>query len=131
MCDVYVRPILTRDVPELIVSIQVILVPQATRCPVFDPVPRFWEMAWAYGRASFHCAECLFLHSGYYAMGVSLSANSSWHACSHSTSARNLFATRGRRLSIFQHTPASNWYVFPAAGMALVLAIFFSYVPWL
>lgn len=42
----------------------------------------------------------------------------------------NLFATRGRRLSIFQHTPASNWYVFPAAGMALVLAIFFSYVPW-
>lgn len=42
----------------------------------------------------------------------------------------NLFATRGRRLSIFQHTPASNWYVFPAADMALVLAIFFSYVPW-
>ncbi|KAL6302232.1 sodium-potassium ATPase [Sparassis latifolia] len=42
----------------------------------------------------------------------------------------NLFATRGRRLSIFQHTPASNWYLFPAAGMALCIGIFFSYVPW-
>ncbi|TDL17671.1 sodium-potassium ATPase [Rickenella mellea] len=42
----------------------------------------------------------------------------------------NLFATRGRRFSIFQHTPASNWYVFPAAAMALVIGIFFSYIPW-
>ncbi|KDQ57331.1 hypothetical protein JAAARDRAFT_194477 [Jaapia argillacea MUCL 33604] len=42
----------------------------------------------------------------------------------------NLFATRGRKLSIFQHTPASNWYVFPAAGLALCIGIFFCYVPW-
>ncbi|TFK33627.1 sodium-potassium ATPase [Crucibulum laeve] len=42
----------------------------------------------------------------------------------------NLFATRGRKLSILQHTPASNWYVFPAASMALCIGIFFCYVPW-
>ncbi|KAI0936197.1 hypothetical protein AcV5_004394 [Taiwanofungus camphoratus] len=42
----------------------------------------------------------------------------------------NLFATRSRKLSIFQHTPVSNWSVFPACGMALCIGIFFSYVPW-
>ncbi|EMD41786.1 hypothetical protein CERSUDRAFT_90363 [Gelatoporia subvermispora B] len=42
----------------------------------------------------------------------------------------NLFSTRGRKLSIFQHTPASNWYVVPAAATSLCLGIFFSYVPW-
>ncbi|KAH8115708.1 sodium-potassium ATPase [Phellopilus nigrolimitatus] len=42
----------------------------------------------------------------------------------------NLFASRCRRLSIFQHTPAQNWYVFPAAMMALVIGVFFSYLPW-
>lgn len=43
----------------------------------------------------------------------------------------NLFATRCRKLSIFQHTPALNLYVFPAVGMALCIGIFFCYVPWL
>ncbi|EMD41764.1 hypothetical protein CERSUDRAFT_42386 [Gelatoporia subvermispora B] len=42
----------------------------------------------------------------------------------------NLFSTRGRKLSIFQHTPASNWYVVLAAATSLSLGIFFSYVPW-
>jgi len=42
----------------------------------------------------------------------------------------NLLATRGRKLSIFQHTPALNWYIFPAMACALVLAVFFSYVPF-
>ncbi|KLO07342.1 sodium-potassium ATPase [Schizopora paradoxa] len=42
----------------------------------------------------------------------------------------NLFATRCRRLSIFQHPPSQNWYVFPAAALALIIGIFFSYVGW-
>ncbi|OCH96530.1 sodium-potassium ATPase [Obba rivulosa] len=42
----------------------------------------------------------------------------------------NLLSTRGRKLSIFQHTPASNWYVIPAAGISLCLGFFFCYVPW-
>lgn len=42
----------------------------------------------------------------------------------------NLLATRGRKLSIFQHTPALNYYLFPAMGLALCLAVFFSYVPF-
>ncbi|EMD41765.1 hypothetical protein CERSUDRAFT_90341 [Gelatoporia subvermispora B] len=42
----------------------------------------------------------------------------------------NLLSTRGRKLSIFQHTPASNWYVVPAAATSLCLGIFFSYAPW-
>ena len=44
---------------------------------------------------------------------------------------RNLFATRGRKLSIFQHKPTSNPWVFAAATMALCIGIFFHYVPWL
>ncbi|KDR70264.1 hypothetical protein GALMADRAFT_255158 [Galerina marginata CBS 339.88] len=42
----------------------------------------------------------------------------------------NLLATRGRKLSIFQHTPQQNLYIIPAAGMALAIAFFFCYVPW-
>ncbi|KAF8987235.1 sodium-potassium ATPase [Cyathus striatus] len=42
----------------------------------------------------------------------------------------NLLATRGRRLSIIQHKPQSNWYIFPAAVLALCIGIFFCYVPW-
>ncbi|KAI0762858.1 sodium-potassium ATPase [Fomes fomentarius] len=42
----------------------------------------------------------------------------------------NLFATRGRKLSIVQHSPLSNPSVFVAAAMALSIGIFFHYVPW-
>ncbi|KAF8154699.1 sodium-potassium ATPase [Crassisporium funariophilum] len=42
----------------------------------------------------------------------------------------NLLATRGRRLSILKHTPGKNWYIFPSAILALVIGIFFCYVPW-
>ncbi|KAI0735310.1 sodium-potassium ATPase [Earliella scabrosa] len=42
----------------------------------------------------------------------------------------NLFATRGRKLSIVQHTPLSNPYTFAAAAVALCIGIFFHYVPW-
>jgi len=42
----------------------------------------------------------------------------------------NLFATRTRTHSIFQHTPSQNLYLFPAAAAALLLGIFFHYVPW-
>ncbi|KDQ14226.1 hypothetical protein BOTBODRAFT_55652 [Botryobasidium botryosum FD-172 SS1] len=42
----------------------------------------------------------------------------------------NLLATRTRKLSIFQHLPSKNWYIFPAMLTALILAIFFSYVPF-
>ncbi|KAI0757131.1 sodium-potassium ATPase [Daedaleopsis nitida] len=42
----------------------------------------------------------------------------------------NLFATRGRKLSIVQHTPLSNPWNFVAAAMALCIGIFFHYVPW-
>ncbi|KAF8512193.1 sodium-potassium ATPase [Gautieria morchelliformis] len=42
----------------------------------------------------------------------------------------NLLSTRCRKLSIFQHTPAKNWYLVPAMICALVVAIFFSYVPF-
>ncbi|KAF8577540.1 sodium-potassium ATPase [Ramaria rubella] len=42
----------------------------------------------------------------------------------------NLLSTRGRKLSIFQHTPAKNLYLVPAMICALVVAIFFSYVPF-
>jgi len=42
----------------------------------------------------------------------------------------NLLSTRGRKLSIFQHTPAANWYIFAGMACALVLAVFFSYVPF-
>ena len=44
---------------------------------------------------------------------------------------RNLFATRGRKLSIVQHRPTSNPWVFAGAGAALCIGIFFHYVPWL
>jgi sodium/potassium-transporting ATPase subunit alpha len=43
----------------------------------------------------------------------------------------NLLATRGRKLSIFQHTPQRNLYIFGAMPIALLIAIFFSYIPWL
>ncbi|KAJ6506305.1 hypothetical protein C8R47DRAFT_1241566 [Mycena vitilis] len=47
----------------------------------------------------------------------------------------NLLSTRTRRLSLFQQNPVGasatrNVYIFPAMLMALVLACFFSYVPW-
>ncbi|EJF58252.1 sodium-potassium ATPase [Dichomitus squalens LYAD-421 SS1] len=42
----------------------------------------------------------------------------------------NLFATRGRKLSITQHTPMSNPWVFAGAAAALCIGIFFHYVPW-
>ncbi|RPD63077.1 sodium-potassium ATPase [Lentinus tigrinus ALCF2SS1-6] len=42
----------------------------------------------------------------------------------------NLFATRGRKLSVVQHTPFSNPSTFVAAAMALCIGIFFHYVPW-
>ena len=46
----------------------------------------------------------------------------------------NLMATRTRRLSIFQHPPlfnknTQNWYFIPAILFALVMAIFWMYVP--
>jgi sodium/potassium-transporting ATPase subunit alpha len=46
----------------------------------------------------------------------------------------NLMATRTRRLSIFQHPPlfkkeTQNWYLFPAILFALVMAIFWLYIP--
>ena len=44
---------------------------------------------------------------------------------------RNLFATRGRKLSILQHRPTSNPWVFAGASAALCIGIFFHYVPWL
>ncbi|KAH9219783.1 hypothetical protein DL95DRAFT_358479 [Leptodontidium sp. 2 PMI_412] len=45
-----------------------------------------------------------------------------------------LLALRTRRLSIFQHPPlfnrlTQNWYLFPAMAFALVMAIFWLYVP--
>ncbi|KAF8603003.1 sodium-potassium ATPase [Ceratobasidium sp. AG-I] len=42
----------------------------------------------------------------------------------------NLLATRSRKLSIFQHKPSGNWYIFPAMICALAIAFFFSYVPF-
>ncbi|QRW07373.1 sodium/potassium-transporting ATPase subunit alpha [Ceratobasidium sp. AG-Ba] len=42
----------------------------------------------------------------------------------------NLLATRTRKLSIFQHPPSGNWYIFPAMACALAIAFFFSYVPF-
>ncbi|KAF9447587.1 sodium-potassium ATPase [Macrolepiota fuliginosa MF-IS2] len=42
----------------------------------------------------------------------------------------NLFATRGRKLSVFQHTPMANPYTFLASAMALCIGIFFHYIPW-
>ncbi|CUA71243.1 sodium/potassium-transporting ATPase subunit alpha [Rhizoctonia solani] len=42
----------------------------------------------------------------------------------------NLLATRSRKLSIFQHKPSGNWYIFPAMICALAIGIFFSYVPF-
>ncbi|KAF8503943.1 sodium-potassium ATPase [Hysterangium stoloniferum] len=42
----------------------------------------------------------------------------------------NLLATRTRKLSIFQHPPTRNKYLVPAMICAVVLGIFFSYVPW-
>lgn len=46
----------------------------------------------------------------------------------------NLMAIRTRRLSIFQHPPlfnkdTSNWKLFPAIAFALVVAIFWLYIP--
>lgn len=46
----------------------------------------------------------------------------------------NLLSTRTRRLSIFQQNPLGNqstrnYYIFPAALIALILAVFFSYIP--
>ncbi|KAF8849799.1 calcium ATPase [Acephala macrosclerotiorum] len=48
----------------------------------------------------------------------------------------NLMAVRTRRLSIFQHPPlfnkqTQNWYLFPAIAFALVMAIFWLYIPQL
>ncbi|KZT39131.1 sodium-potassium ATPase [Sistotremastrum suecicum HHB10207 ss-3] len=40
----------------------------------------------------------------------------------------NLLATRSRRLSIFQHKPSSNWFIFPAMACAISLGMFFSYL---
>ncbi|KAG8710589.1 hypothetical protein FRC08_016968 [Ceratobasidium sp. 394] len=42
----------------------------------------------------------------------------------------NLLATRTRKLSILQHKPSGNWYIFPAMACALIIGIFFSYVPF-
>jgi len=42
----------------------------------------------------------------------------------------NLLATRSRKLSILQHTPAKNLYIFPAAIVTLGIALFFCYIPW-
>lgn len=42
----------------------------------------------------------------------------------------NLLATRTRKLSIFQHRPSGNWYIFPAMACALAIGLFFSYVPF-
>ncbi|CEL53522.1 sodium/potassium-transporting ATPase subunit alpha [Rhizoctonia solani AG-1 IB] len=42
----------------------------------------------------------------------------------------NLLATRSRKLSIFQHKPSGNWYIFHAMICALAIGIFFSYVPF-
>ncbi|KAG7443376.1 calcium ATPase [Guyanagaster necrorhizus] len=46
----------------------------------------------------------------------------------------NLLGTRTRRLSLFQQNPFSsktrNIFLFPAMAAALVLACFFSYIPW-
>lgn len=39
----------------------------------------------------------------------------------------NLFALRTRRLSVLTH--AFNWYLLPAIVFALLIAIFFLYVP--
>lgn len=46
----------------------------------------------------------------------------------------NLLCERTRRLSIFQHPPignrlTSNYYLFPAMAIALIIAVFFSYIP--
>jgi sodium/potassium-transporting ATPase subunit alpha len=49
----------------------------------------------------------------------------------YSYPARNLLASRCRRQSIFTNTPLKNLYCIPAAIMALIIAIFFSYIPWL
>lgn len=40
-----------------------------------------------------------------------------------------LMAIRTRRLSLFQHPIWRNWYLFPAIAFALIIAIFFLYVP--
>ncbi|KAK0457306.1 uncharacterized protein EV420DRAFT_1550084 [Desarmillaria tabescens] len=46
----------------------------------------------------------------------------------------NLLATRTRRLSLFQQNPFNsktrNIFLFPAMAAALILACFFSYIPW-
>jgi len=42
----------------------------------------------------------------------------------------NLFATRCRRRSTFQHSPLKNIYVFCAPIIALGIGLFFSYIPW-
>jgi sodium/potassium-transporting ATPase subunit alpha len=49
----------------------------------------------------------------------------------YSDPTRNLLASRCRRQSIFTNTPLKNLYCIPAAVMALIIAIFFSYIPWL
>lgn len=46
----------------------------------------------------------------------------------------SLMALRTRRLSIFQHPPlfnkaTQNWYLFPAIAFALLMAIFWLYIP--
>lgn len=45
----------------------------------------------------------------------------------------NLMATRTRKLSILQHPPlfrkeSSNWYLFPAIGFSLVMAVLWLYI---
>ncbi|KAL0952279.1 hypothetical protein HGRIS_006569 [Hohenbuehelia grisea] len=42
----------------------------------------------------------------------------------------NLLSVRTRKLSIFQHSITKNRYIFPAMLAALVIGIFFSYVPF-
>jgi sodium/potassium-transporting ATPase subunit alpha len=48
----------------------------------------------------------------------------------------NLMAVRTRRWSIFQHPPlfkkeSSNWYLFPAIAFAVIMAVFWTYIPQL
>lgn len=62
-------------------------------------------------------------------------SHSWWTRCHYSPSKGNLMATRTRRLSIFQQPPilnkaTQNYYLFPAMAIALIVALFFSYIPW-
>ena len=63
-------------------------------------------------------------------MGVSL-RSLAFNLITHAGLLRNLFATRGRKLSTLQHSPLGNPSTFAAAALALCIGIFFHYVPWL